>query len=172
MKVITVTVTPENEEPFSNVDVCFLKRKGLARNSTRTESLGSITNNLITQTISMKLTKSHPVYHMSEPHKITIPKNSLDTLYIIDTKPNTFKTESLDFVTCLTKPMWELMINCGIQSGCNVIATEINYILSKNKIALPLKNMSTNIYLIDISLNNKSMHLEVKIEQNKIITFK
>tara|TARA_B100000767_G_C19615749_1_gene471852 strand:- start:295 stop:849 length:555 start_codon:yes stop_codon:yes gene_type:complete len=164
MKVITVNVTPENEEPFSDVDVCFLNRKGLAKDYTKTNSLGSVTNKLITQTISMQLAKTPPVNYMLEPHKITIPKNSLDTLYIIDTKPNRFKTESFDFVTCLTKPMWELMISCGIQSGCDVIATEINYILSKNKIALPLKNMSENIYLIDISLNNKSMYLEVQIE--------
>lgn len=44
MKVIAVTVvSAENEEPISSADVYFLNRKGLATDSTKTDSLGRVT---------------------------------------------------------------------------------------------------------------------------------
>ncbi|MDF1674892.1 MAG: hypothetical protein P1U44_04170 [Vicingaceae bacterium] len=44
MKVIAVTVvSAENEEPISDANVYFLNRKGIAKDSTKTDSLGRVT---------------------------------------------------------------------------------------------------------------------------------
>tara|TARA_B100000674_G_C37056268_1_gene565233 strand:- start:45 stop:461 length:417 start_codon:yes stop_codon:yes gene_type:complete len=125
-------------------------------------SIYSKGNNSKTKTIPIQLTQKDSI---TNPYKLSIKLNSIDSLAIIDTSPEEYLTHSFDYASCWTKSMWELMINCGMQSGgCGSSYTVLNYNITKNKIAISLKNLPKDTYLIDFHLNNKSTRLEVQIE--------
>ena len=121
----------------------------------------SKSNHLIIKTTSIqKIQKDSS----SNPFKINIPYNALDSLIVIDSIPNKFETNSFNHLTCWTNSNWNLMISCGNQSGCGSETTNLNYVAKKNKITIPFKKLPKNKYIIDLTINNKSVRLEVNIE--------